>query len=108
MTTPFLTLFLNDINRYTFIPQNVELFYERLGLMVIIAIGEILANISSNNLTSEAVGSMVLLVIQGFFFKFAYFDVFDCLGHHALKQASRISKHRGIVCVLNIMTLLWI
>ena len=68
--------------------------------MVVIAIGEVLVGVNARELSPEIIGSMILLVIQGFFYKFAYFDIFDTPGYHSLKQASRISKHSGMYIYL--------
>lgn len=51
---------------YTYIPLNAVLMTERMGLLVIVALGEIIASVFSTNLKVDSYGTTILIVLQGF------------------------------------------
>jgi low temperature requirement protein LtrA len=65
---------------FTYIPLNSTLSKERVALLVLIAIGEQIATISGTSLKRRIYTGTLLACLQGFLFKWAYFDVFDCTG----------------------------
>jgi low temperature requirement protein LtrA len=88
---PYFSRFISWGQDYVYIPINVALQKERLGLLVLIAIGEQIASIVGPNLTRRIYTGTMLACFQGFLFKWAYFDVFDVTGEvtetkHPLKR----------------------
>jgi low temperature requirement protein LtrA len=86
---------------HKYIPINVRLSIERSGLLIIIAIGEVIVTIvgHSEEMKASLFGRAVVGILLGFLFKFMYFDVFHTLGesHHIIKHACQISRYRGIL-----------
>lgn len=85
--------------KYNFIPINVHLAIERSGLVVIIAIGEIITKLYGYNLSADSYGYALLAIILGFLYKFMYFDVFNVIGEGVDKVAHQASIYRGMVYI---------
>lgn len=85
--------------KYTFIPINVHLTIERSGLVVIIAIGEIITKLYGYNLSADSYGYALLAIILGFLYKFMYFDVFNAIGEGVDKIAHQVSMYRGMAYI---------
>lgn len=81
-----------------FVPIDVELFAERNGLMIILAIGECfmatLVTATGLNISSHI--NVVLASFHAFMLKLAYFDVFDIVGEEAKTHALRKSSKSGL------------
>lgn len=85
--------------KYNFIPINVHLNIERSGLVVIIAIGEIITKLYGYNLSADSYGYALLAIILGFLYKFMYFDMFNVIGESVDKVAHQASIYRGVVYI---------
>lgn len=85
--------------KYNFIPINVHLAIERSGLVVIIAIGEIITKLYGYSLSADSYGYALLAIILGFLYKFMYFDVFNVIGEDVDKVAHQTSIYRGMVYI---------
>lgn len=85
------------IGKYVYVPLNVGLSAERTGLLVVVAVGEIVAVVTGTNVSQQTYGAAILAVTQGFVIKFAYFDVFDCLAEQTEPiHALRAHRYRGM------------
>ena len=82
-------------------PINVGLMAERFGLFIILAIGEcIMGTVGAVvDFDVTTIIGLVLASLQGYMFKIAYFDMFDCTGEHAKVHATKRSKATGIACL---------
>ncbi len=81
-----------------YVPINVRLSIERNGLLIVIAIGEVISTvISGDSLSAPIFGRAIIAVLLGFIYKFMYFDGFHTIGAglHTVKHAMQISKLRG-------------
>lgn len=81
-----------------FVPVDVDLFSERNGLMIILAIGEcfMATLVTATGLNMMSHVNVVLASIHAFMLKLAYFDVFDIVGEEAKTHAMRKSSKNGL------------
>jgi hypothetical protein len=82
--------------KYEYIPVNIFHMMERGGLLIILSLGEVMDAIYGDSLHFDTYKYIIVTVIIGFLFKFAYFDVFDCMGEHVSRVSLKVSKFRGI------------
>lgn len=84
------------------VPMHVTLGAERLGLLVLLATGEcVMGTISTvTTFSLNTVLAILLAASQGYLFKLAYFDIFDCTGEHSEIHALRLSPESGIRSML--------
>ena len=81
---------------YTPVPVNVPLYAERAGLIVIVALGEVVASVYAEDLKARSYGVVAAIVVQAFLLKFAYFDVFDGAGERVKRHALKVGYRNSI------------